>query len=80
MSDLDQAALMLAGFTAAFLLLGFAVWWMRRPRPEPAAPRALKTPHSAGETRLYERNVIDMLLDNLDRLARGDTNLRNGLV
>lgn len=52
MSDLDQAALMLAGFTAAFLLLGFAVWWMRRPRPEPAVPGAPKAPRIPGESRL----------------------------
>ncbi|MFX5344522.1 NAD(P)-dependent oxidoreductase, partial [Acinetobacter baumannii] len=31
---------------------------------------ALITPHTAGETRAYEDNVIDLLLDNLDRLAR----------
>lgn len=43
-------------------------------------PQVIVTPHSAGETRLYESNVVDLLLDNLDRLARGDTNLRNGLV
>ncbi|MDX3806037.1 D-2-hydroxyacid dehydrogenase [Bosea thiooxidans] len=43
-------------------------------------PQVIVTPHSAGETRLYESNVVDILLDNLDRLARGDTNLRNGLV
>ena len=29
------------------------------------------TPHTGGETRRYEENVIDCLLDNLDRLARG---------
>lgn len=43
-------------------------------------PQVIVTPHSAGETRLYERNVVDILLDNLDRLARGETELRNGLV
>lgn len=43
-------------------------------------PQVIVTPHSAGETRLYESNVVDVLLDNLDRLARGDNNLRNGLV
>ena len=29
------------------------------------------TPHTAGETRHYEENVIDILLENLDRLWRG---------
>jgi D-2-hydroxyacid dehydrogenase (NADP+) len=40
----------------------------------------LITPHTAGETRRYEDNVIDILLDNLDRLWRGETALRNQVV
>jgi phosphoglycerate dehydrogenase-like enzyme len=39
----------------------------------------LITPHTAGETRAYEDNVIDILLENLDRLCRGEK-LRNGVV
>ena len=35
------------------------------------------TPHTGGETRAYEENVIDVLLDNLARLERGETALRN---
>ena len=38
------------------------------------------TPHTAGETRRYEDNVIDVLLENLDRLWRGEERLRNGIV
>ncbi len=38
------------------------------------------TPHTAGETRKYEDNVIDILLDNIDRLSSGDTALRNQIV
>jgi D-2-hydroxyacid dehydrogenase (NADP+) len=38
------------------------------------------TPHTAGETRRYEDNVIDILMDNLDRLWRNDTSLRNQIV
>ena len=34
------------------------------------------TPHTAGETRRYEENVIDILLENLDRLWRGETTLQ----
>jgi D-2-hydroxyacid dehydrogenase (NADP+) len=41
---------------------------------------ALITPHTAGETRRYEDNVIDLLLENLDRLWRGETPLRNQIV
>jgi phosphoglycerate dehydrogenase-like enzyme len=36
-----------------------------------AMSNVLITPHAAGETRAYEDNVIDILLDNLDRLWRG---------
>ncbi len=43
-------------------------------------PNVLITPHTAGETRRYEENVIDILLDNLDRLWRGEATLRNGIV
>jgi phosphoglycerate dehydrogenase-like enzyme len=38
------------------------------------------TPHTAGETRRYEDNVIDLLLENLGRLQRGETTLKNGVV
>jgi phosphoglycerate dehydrogenase-like enzyme len=45
-----------------------------------ALENALITPHTAGETRRYEDNVIDLLLENLDRLWRGETVLRNQVV
>jgi phosphoglycerate dehydrogenase-like enzyme len=38
------------------------------------------TPHTGGETRRYEENVIDVLLDNLDRLWRGEKALHNQVV
>lgn len=44
-----------------------------------SAPNVLVTPHSAGETRSYERNVIGLLTDNLGRLRSGQA-LRNGIV
>jgi D-2-hydroxyacid dehydrogenase (NADP+) len=43
-------------------------------------PGVLITPHTAGETRRYEDNVIDLLMDNLGRLWRGETALRNQIV
>ena len=43
-------------------------------------PNVLVTPHTAGETTRYEENVVDVLLENLDRLWRGQTELRNGVV
>jgi phosphoglycerate dehydrogenase-like enzyme len=54
--------------------------------PLPAAsplwdlPNALITPHTAGETRRYEDNVLDLLVENMDRLWRGETELRNQVV
>ena len=43
-------------------------------------PNVLITPHSAGETRRYEDNVIDLLMENLARLWRGEAALRNQVV
>lgn len=40
----------------------------------------LITPHTAGETRMYESNVIDILLENIERLSRGETHLYNQVV
>jgi phosphoglycerate dehydrogenase-like enzyme len=40
----------------------------------------LITPHTGGETQMYESNVIDILLENLDRLWRGETELYNQIV
>lgn len=54
--------------------------------PLPAAsplwtmPNVFITPHTAGETRAYEDNVIDILIENLDRLWRGETTLRNQVL
>ena len=45
-----------------------------------ALDNALITPHTAGETRRYEDNVIDLLLENLERIWRGETQLRNHVV
>ena len=38
------------------------------------------TPHTAGETRAYEENVIDILLENLNRLCDGEETLVNQIV
>ena len=55
---------------------------------EPLAPSSplwgmehvLLTPHTAGETRRYEDNVIEILRDNLRRLRRGEEPLRNQVI
>lgn len=54
--------------------------------PLPAAsplwgmPNVLVTPHTGGETRAYEDNVLDLMEENLARLARGEGTLRNQVV
>jgi D-2-hydroxyacid dehydrogenase (NADP+) len=55
---------------------------------EPLAPdsplwemeQVLLTPHTAGETRRYEDNVIEILRDNLGRLRRGEAQLLNQVI
>jgi phosphoglycerate dehydrogenase-like enzyme len=44
-----------------------------------AMPQVLLTPHTAGETRAYEDNVIDILIENLERLWQQAPDLRNGV-
>jgi D-2-hydroxyacid dehydrogenase (NADP+) len=57
-----------------------------REEPLPAASplwtmsNVLITPHTAGETQRYEDAVIDILLDNLERMWRGETRLRNQVI
>jgi D-2-hydroxyacid dehydrogenase (NADP+) len=43
-------------------------------------PNVFITPHTAGETCAYEDNVIDILMENLDRLWRGEKVLRNQVL
>ena len=43
------------------------------------AKNIMITPHTAGETRRYEDNVLDLLMENLGRLQRGETELKNGV-
>jgi D-2-hydroxyacid dehydrogenase (NADP+) len=43
-------------------------------------PNVFITPHTAGETRAYEDNVIDILIENLDRLWKGEKTLRNQVL
>lgn len=57
-------------------------------RDEPLPPSSpfwafenvLITPHTGGETRRYEENVLDLLMENLERLWRGEEALRNQVV
>ncbi len=50
------------------------------PSPLWAMPNVFITPHTGGETRKYEANVNEILVENLERLWRGETALRNQVV
>ena len=43
-------------------------------------PQVIITPHSAGETVRYEDRVIDLLIENVGRLHRGEPVLSNDIV
>jgi len=45
-----------------------------------AMPNVIITPHSAGETVRYEDRVLDLLLENVARLQRGETKLANEII
>jgi len=55
-------------------------WRLRPVEPGCLHDRVYHAPHTAGETRKYEANVIEILMENLHRLWRGETVLRNGVV
>jgi D-2-hydroxyacid dehydrogenase (NADP+) len=79
----DELALISALNRQQLAGAGLDCFW-EEPLPE-ASPlwamnNVLITPHTAGETRRYEDHVIDLLLDNLERLWRGEAKLRNEIV
>jgi phosphoglycerate dehydrogenase-like enzyme len=79
----DQAALIAAlaeGRLAGAGLDVFATEPLPAESPLWAMPNVIVTPHSAGETQRYEEGVLDIFLDNLGRLARGETALVNQVV
>jgi phosphoglycerate dehydrogenase-like enzyme len=43
-------------------------------------PNVLITPHTGGETHMYEDNVLDFMVENIARLQRGETALVNQIV
>ncbi|HEU0159901.1 MAG TPA: D-2-hydroxyacid dehydrogenase [Hyphomicrobiaceae bacterium] len=79
----DEAALIEALQAKRLAAAGLDV---TREEPLPPAsplwtmPNVLLTPHTAGETQSYEDSVIDILLENLERMWRGETSLRNEVI
>jgi phosphoglycerate dehydrogenase-like enzyme len=79
----DEAALVEA--LAARRIAGAAIDVTAEEPLPPNSPlwgmaNVLITPHTAGETRRYEDNVIEILRDNLRRLWHGEQRLRNEVV
>jgi phosphoglycerate dehydrogenase-like enzyme len=79
----DEAAL--AAALAAKQIAGAAIDVIYEEPLAPDSPlwsleNAFITPHTAGETRRYEDNVLDILIENLERLWRGEAALPNQVV
>ena len=79
----DEAALTRALETGLIAGAGIDVT-VEEPLP-PSSPlwtarSAFITPHTAGETRQYENNVLDILQQNLESLWRGEITLQNQIV
>lgn len=79
----DELALLAALQSGAIAGAGLDHFW-DEPLP-PDSPfweleNVVITPHTAGETRRYEENLLDILLENLARLWRGEAELVNQVV
>ncbi len=79
----DEPALLTALQSAVIAGAGIDHFWAE-PLP-PDSPfwdleNVLITPHTGGETRMYEENLLDILMQNLNRLWRGEAELRNQVV
>lgn len=72
MNQIQSAALMLAAAVLAFAALGFAIWWLRRPRAVPAAPRAPKAPRESRMPKLSRKAKpeVEVVEISASRLAR----------
>ncbi len=79
----DEPALVAALQAGAIAGAAIDVTW-EEPLPAESplwtAPGAFITPHTAGETRRYEDNVLDILMENLSRQWRGELALLNQVV
>ena len=79
----DEPALLRALDSGQLAAVALDCFW-DEPLPEDSPlwtfPNVLITPHTAGETRRYEDSIIDLLVENLGRLERGETGLKNQIV
>ena len=79
----DEPAMLAALRSGAIAGAGIDHFW-EEPLPQDSPfwdlENVLITPHTGGETRMYEENLIDILIENLHRLWRGETELHNQVV
>ena len=79
----DEPAMLAALQSGAIAGAGIDHFW-DEPLPQDSPfwdlRNVLITPHTGGETCMYEENLIDILLENLRRLWQGDTQLFNQVV
>jgi phosphoglycerate dehydrogenase-like enzyme len=79
----DEAALLAALQNGSIAGAGLDHFW-DEPLPEDSPfwemKNVLITPHTGGETRKYEENLLDILLENLNRLWRGEAELYNQVI
>ncbi len=79
----DEPALLAALESGAIAGAGIDHFWdepLPQDSPFWALENLLITPHTGGETCMYEENLLDILLENLDRLWRSETELFNQVV
>ena len=79
----DESALVDALERGAIAGAGIDTTWEEPLAPDSALwelETVLITPHTAGETRKYEDNVVDILIENVRRLQRGEDALVNRIV
>ena len=79
----DEPAMLTALQSGAIAGAGIDHFW-EEPLPQDSPfwglENVLITPHTGGETCMYEENLVDILLENLNRLWRGETELQNQVV
>ncbi|CAN5697748.1 D-2-hydroxyacid dehydrogenase [soil metagenome] len=79
----DEAALLSALRDGALAGAALDCFWdepLPKDSPFWEMPQVVVTPHTAGETQRYEENALDILLENLERLWQGQSELRNQVV
>ena len=79
----SQSSTSASGSGGAIAGAGIDTTWEEPLAPDSALwelETVLITPHTAGEARKYEDNVVDILIENVRRLQRGEDALVNRIV